>query len=194
VVNGVPELRCGSTVYTSYDSSTYNFDFQKNIISNDLDYQRRDDVILSAIGTSVNIVATGGTTKDGQPKTQTQKLEVFCTYQNNAFTSVVKLPGSTTEFPSDIEGERHIFEYNNITDPNELIAETKMQLWRYYYTGYRGSFTTFGIPFVRMGDNVALTDVILPERNGTYKVKKVEYKLSVDGGLRQVIKLDYKIG
>jgi hypothetical protein len=39
---------------------------------------------------------------------------------------------------------------------------------------------------------VKLIDDKLPERNGVYKIKAVEYKGGT-GGLRQVIELDYKI-
>jgi hypothetical protein len=49
------------------------------------------------------------------------------------------------------------------------------------------------MPFVKQGDNAQIDDRLLPERNGTYKIKSVGYKLSADNGLRQVIELDYKI-
>jgi hypothetical protein len=187
------ELRCGLSVYDLQHSNTYNFDFQKNIISNDLEYQRKDDIVLSAIGVSKYATLTGGVTKDGKSKTKIVKLQVLCTYTNGNFTSIVKNPGDNTEFPENLEGERHSFQCANITDPNELIKRTKAQLLQYYYTGYRGTFTTFGVPFVRMGDKVNLTDAVLPERNGVYIVKKVDYSLSVDGGLRQKIKLDRRL-
>ena len=62
----------------------------------------------------------------------------------------------------------------------------------YYYTGFRGTFTTFGLPFIQQGDNAQLRDKKLPERNGLYRVKAVDYKGGV-GGLRQTIHLDFKI-
>ena len=51
---------------------------------------------------------------------------------------------------------------------------------------------TFGIPYVRHGDNVDILDAIIPERNGRYKVKSVQYSGGVIG-LRQEIELDYLI-
>jgi hypothetical protein len=42
------------------------------------------------------------------------------------------------------------------------------------------------------GDNVTLVDNILPERNGTYKLKAVKYTGGMSG-LRQEISLDSKI-
>jgi hypothetical protein len=43
-----------------------------------------------------------------------------------------------------------------------------------------------------MGDNVQLIDNTLPERNGLYKVRSVEYTGGFSG-LRQVVELDYLI-
>ena len=67
-----------------------------------------------------------------------------------------------------------------------------LKLKQFYYTGLRGSFTTFGIPFVRQGDNIQIQDPILPERNGFYKVKEVDYSGGIEG-LRQEIHLDFKL-
>jgi hypothetical protein len=75
---------------------------------------------------------------------------------------------------------------------NKLIDLAAAELKKYYYTGLRGKITVFGLPYVRQGDNVKLIDDKLPERNGVYKIKAVEYKGGT-GGLRQVIELDYKI-
>lgn len=185
------ELRCGSEVYIESEAKTLTFIFQENIIEDDLQYNRQDDVILSAIARSTNKIAKTGTTKDGHTKTKTQKLEVLVTYQNGNFTSQVRAPGNNVSFPENSEGERHEFYYNNITDAATLITEAQNQLKKYYYTGFRGKFTTFGIPYVKQGDNVILQDKVLPERNGTYKVKGVEYKGGTEG-LRQVIQLDFK--
>jgi hypothetical protein len=43
-----------------------------------------------------------------------------------------------------------------------------------------------------MGDNVILNDPILPERNGKYKVKGVNYSGGKDGHRQEII-LDYKM-
>jgi len=75
---------------------------------------------------------------------------------------------------------------------DELKQLAVAELRKYYYSGFKGKFTTFGIPFVKMGDNAEIQDDILPERNGVYKVKSVEYSGGVNG-LRQVVQLDYKI-
>ena len=62
----------------------------------------------------------------------------------------------------------------------------------YYYTGFKGKFTVLGLPYVRMGDEVQLVDPVLPERNGFFKVRGVEYT-GGKGGNHQTIELDYKI-
>ena len=66
-------------------------------------------------------------------------------------------------------------------------------LKKYYYEGFTGSFTTFGIPYVKHGDTVRIVNNQLPEMSGSYKVKGVVYYGGVDDGLRQEITLDYKV-
>lgn len=78
-----------------------------------------------------------------------------------------------------------------MTDENVLFNNGINELKKYFYTGFRGKFLTFAIPFVKQGDYVQLIDAILPERNGTYKVKGVEYSGGTSGN-RQSIMLDYK--
>lgn len=186
------ELRCGSIVYIADEAITHTFIFQENIIDDDLDYRRKDDIVLSAIAKSTNKIAKQVMTKDGNIKTKTEKLEVLITYQNGTFTSAIKQPGSRLEFPPNNLGERHEFFYNNITDPQALITEAKRELQKYYYTGFRGKFTTFGVPFVKQGDNVYLQNKVLPEQDGVYKVKAVNYKGGMEG-VRQTITVDYKL-
>lgn len=183
------ELRCGSEVYIESEAKTQTFVFQENIIEDDLEYNRKDDLVLSAIASSTNKVDKTITTKDGHTKTKTEKLEVLVTYQNGEFFSMIKTP--TSKIPDASEGERHEFFFNNITDPQKLITEAQNQLKKYYYTGFKGNFTTFIVPFVKQGDNALIQDQVLPERNGTYKIKGVKYKGGTEG-LRQIVSLDFK--
>lgn len=187
------ELRIGYQVVYMDQGDTYNFEFQNNIIEDDLDYSRKDDVVLSAVAYSINTINGSGLTKDGHQKTKKQRLEVFVAFKNGDFTSIITKDGSKPNYPANITGERREFPFLNVTDPAVLIERAKALLSKYYYTGFKGKFTTFGIPFVRQGDNAVIIDPILPERNGTYKIKSVHYKLSVDGGLRQEVQLDYKV-
>lgn len=164
------ELRCGSVVYVEAEAKTHVFRFQHNIIADELEYQRRDDVLLGATAYSVDEKELDSTTKDGQKKTKKERLEVFVGKKG---------------------GEVRTLYFWNVKTVEALKELAELELQKFYYTGFRGKFTTFGLPHVRQGDNVRIEDPILPERNGTYKVKGVETTGGM-GGLRQVITLDYK--
>lgn len=184
------ELRCGSLVYVEGEAKTEVFAFQQDIISDELEYQRKDDITLSAVAHNTIEEETGKQTKDGHAKTKKKRLEVLVTLRNDVTTTIVKEKGR--ELPENVEGERRTFFFIGDTTVQQLAADAARELQKYYYTGLKGSFETFGLPFVRMGDNVEIKDSVLPDRGGTYKVKAVTYKGGVNG-LRQKIQLDYKI-
>ena len=91
----------------------------------------------------------------------------------------------------DPEGEQRTLHYYDKTAA-ELKVIADQDLRRFKYTGYRGSFTTFGEPFVNHGDIIELTDKKIPDRNGKYIVKKVNRKFG-EGGYRQEITLEAKV-
>lgn len=190
------ELRIGSKVYLDSDakeSGKKALSFQRNIISDDLEYRRKDDLILSAIVSNTIDQKTGETTKDGKEKTKRVKLEALITFENGSDTPKVYKASKEKPIPANEGGERHTFIFWGVTDINKLIEQGTNKLRQYYYTGFKGKFTAFGLPYIRFGDNVDLLDKELPERNGRYKVKSVIYKGGV-GGLRQEVELDYMIG
>ena len=83
------ELRIGSQVYIESDaiaSGKKLFHFQKNIISDDLDYQRKDDLTISTVAKTTDEELTGETTKDGFAKTKKVKYEVLITLANGSNT------------------------------------------------------------------------------------------------------------
>ena len=162
------------------------FKFQHNIISDELTYQRRDDVQLSAVAYSVNEVNVNKTTKDGKSKKKNERLECFVYSENGSFKTKEK------PYPENTGGERRTLYFYGVNNVNDLAEKAKDELKKYYYQGMRGKFTTFIIPYVRMGDNAELVDDILPERNGIYKIKSVRYTGGINGH-RQEIELDYKI-
>lgn len=179
-------LVCGVFRYREDKTITHLFDFEKNIIESNLEFNRKDDIKLSAIAYNNVTENTGATTKDGQQKTKKKRLEVLVELNNSA-------QGYTTkEVSENKEGERRTFFFIGAKTKDELSKLAYEKLKQYYYEGLKGSFTTFAIPFVKMGDNVKLNSKRYPERNGTYKVKKVVASGSI-GGLRQEITLDYKI-
>lgn len=183
------ELRVGYPTYYEDETVEHKFGFQENIIDSDLEYKRKDDILLSARVRNY-ITETVGTKKDGSPKTRKRRLEVLVAFEFGKRVSYIK--ETNKPLPENKGGERRDFFFVGATTNAELISLGFKQLEKYVYTGFRGSFTTFGIPYVKYGDNVILNDNVLPERNGTYKVRKVEYTGGVSGD-RQKITLDYMI-
>lgn len=111
------------------------------------------------------------TTADGKKKTKKKRLE-------------------TSVGPTD--GEVRTLYFWNVKTEADLKAQAQARLSRIYFEGFVGSFTTFGLPFVKQGDAAILRDTVLPERNGKYLIKKVEYGFGL-GGYRQKIYLDLRI-
>jgi len=62
------------------------------------------------------------------------------------------------------------------------------------YTGYRGDVETFGEPVMNHGDRAKITSSKLPERDGTFLIKKVKRVYSVDAGNHQIFTLGAKVG
>jgi len=183
------ELRIGFSIYKLEEAKTHNFIFQQNIISDSLEFMREDDVKLSAIVTS-NIEKSEGTNKKGQAKTKLVKKEILIYVKDKQF--VYQSKPENGDFPENIEGERRSINLINFTDEQKMFEAGKEELQKYYYTGFRGSFTTFAVPCVRVGDIVNLKDPILPDRDGKYIVKSVKYTGGVNGH-RQEIELHYKV-
>jgi hypothetical protein len=195
------ELRCGSIVYFPSDDgnltptgnpSYWKFDFQQNIISDNLEYRRKDDIVLSAVCKNTIEETTGQTTKDGIAKTKKVRLEVLITFQNGSATPTTIIGTKDNPLPPNDGGERHEFTFLGAKTTDDLIALGTEKLKHYYYTGFKGKFTTFGIPFIQFGNYIELVDEVLPERNGRYVVKSVEYSGGVEGN-RQEIELEYLI-
>ena len=190
------ELRIGYLHYVADDSVNHTFTFQQNILDdNNLEWQRRDDAVLSMIVRSNYLVAEGGTTSDGITKTTHKSTEILIYNNAGVFTYITKEKGKDfpTKYLNDI-GERFTMNiFDAITDPAKLFEIGRPQLSKYYYNGFKGSFTTFGFPYVKHGDTVQLVNNMLPELTGFYKVKAVKYFGGVDSGYKQTITLDYKI-
>jgi hypothetical protein len=190
-------LFSGSLVYTPLVPKVRTFTFQSKvdygaIISDELEYKRKDDIVLSAVASNTIEEKTGKTTKDGHEKTKKTRLEVLVTLRNGSDEPEVFIKPANGDFPANTGGERRTFFFPGATSIEKLKELATAELKKYYYTGFKGKFVTFGIPFTRMGDNVQIIDPILPERNGLYKVRGVEYSGGVNG-LRQTIELDYLI-
>lgn len=185
------ELRIGYPIYFDAEAKTEIFRFQQNIISDDLVYQRTDDAAMSVTAYSTSKSGMGnGTTIDGQPKTRIKRLEVLVTANKDGTYTTTPM-GQNPPDNLDV-GEMITMYYWNVADAKTLGGYAMEELKKHHYNGLRGKFTTFGLPFVKHGDNVTLQDMVLHDRNGTYKVKRVTYRGGVEG-LRQDITLDYLI-
>ena len=190
------ELRMGYLHYKEGEALEHDFTFQKNIISDNLCWERKDDTILSVVVSSHYLITDGTTTEDGAPKTKQGRTEVmvYSDIKGN-FVMAKKEKGKDYETKSLKEmGQRFTLNIQDaVTDPNKLFTIGKTLLKKYYYDGFKGSFTTFGIPYVKHGDTVNIINPSLPEQDGRYKVKGVRYYGGFTDGLRQEISLDYKI-
>lgn len=151
--------------YVQDDGEEHTFKFQRNII---------DGSNLQAVDeTELNTVAHGVSTQsDGT------KIELYTFYENNKIVTREGDPGG---------------DLNTMTVPGRAKAQMTDLLERWlpnlYYTGFKGSFTTFGEPAVNHGDTVEIQDLKFPEKDGKYIVKSVAISLGVDG-YRQSIELD----
>jgi hypothetical protein len=165
------ELRCSGIVYYPSDRLVRNFAFQKNIISDNLIFKRVEDIKLGANCYSLNKVNAGGTNKNGSPKIRQKRLSTFV---------------------GEKDGEIRTLYFWDIKTEAELKVLGNRELRKFYYTGYTGSFVTFGLPSVKHGDEVVIIDNILPERDGSYLVKGVKKSFGVNG-FRQEIELHLKL-
>lgn len=188
------ELRIGSLVYippSPAPKSVYTFVFQKNIVSDELSYQRKDDIKLSAVCESLNTVFTGHTNKKGEKKTKQERTQVLV-WSDVKGNWKYRVKKKGVDFPANEEGERRSLFFPNVTDAAKLAQMGVNELAKYYYEGFKGSFTTFAIPDISIGDYIKLEDEVLPDRNGFYVVKGVEKSGGINGG-RQRIELAYKL-
>lgn len=89
-------------------------------------------------------------------------------------------------------GTQMTFHFYGKYSESELKALAENELKKENYTGFRGTFKSFGEPFVRHGDQITITDKKSPEKNGTYICKSVKYMFGVNGWFQE-IELGYKI-
>ncbi len=192
-------LRCGVIRFPA-SGANHVFNFQKNIIDDSLEYMNKDDIKLSCIASNTIEETTSGTTQDGATKTRRKTLRALIefTETGNKITAdgtKYRLTDvSSGAVPSAEEGERYDYFFLGATTIDELGKLGAAQLERVYYTGFRGKFTTFGEPFVIIGDVAQLQDSVLPERNGRYQIKGVTYSCTSGDGLRQEIDIETKLG
>jgi len=187
------ELRMGSIIYVESEARTKTFTFQKDIIDgDDLEYQRKDDITLSAVARNVLEEGTGKLCKDGvTEKTKKTRLEVLVSLKNGKKSIFVIEKGKSV--PPNIEGERRTLFFPGAKTIQELSDAAFNEIQKYYYDGIKGKMKVFGLPAMRQGDNVKIINPIMPEQDGTYKIKQVDYSFSINEGLKQVLHIDFKL-
>jgi len=177
-------LHVGMITYFPNDIKKHEFKFQYNIVNNDLIYQRKDDVVIGVNCYSTERFSTG-TTKRGTPKKSTKRLNQFAIYDNGQIRFY-------NEKPLNFQGEIRTLNLYGNSNIAELKRAAEANMYKILFDGFRGTFTTFGLPYVKQGDDVKLQDEIMPDRNGTYKVKQVKY-LFGQSGFRQEISIDLRL-
>lgn len=91
----------------------------------------------------------------------------------------------------DNDGEIHTLHYFNMNQ-DQLQKIVNAEIDKLKYEGYKGSFTTFGLPEIDPGDISVMTDPLYPEHNGSYLTEAVEISFGVDG-YRHEPKLERKV-
>ena len=88
-----------------------------------------------------------------------------------------------TEVGDDDGEQRTIYKYN--ASLNELIIYAKSELERYKYTGYRGSFLTFGVPEIEKSDICSISgNKYHPD--GKYLTDKVKITFGINGYFQEI--------
>lgn len=90
----------------------------------------------------------------------------------------------------DDDGALKTYHTQNADEP-ALRKFAELSLKESKYEGFRGSFTTFGEPYVRHGDTAKLISDKFPEKNGLYEVVSVKRIFGMDG-YKQDIELGIK--
>lgn len=179
------ELRCGWYIYYAEDEKdvylgkerdrNWTFDFNKNVIKDDLEYKLKEDINMHIKAISINKIELETTNKKGKVKKKSKRLEVMVP-DNNYLTGAE----TTTKYFWDIQ---------TISELKEKATRLLNRIW---FTGLKGKFETFGLPSVRHGDLATMQSLRLKEQNGIYKIKSVTKTFGMNG-FKQEIELDVKV-
>lgn len=95
-------------------------------------------------------------------------------------------------FVGEQEGEQRTLHIYNISSKSQLKEIGKARLSELKYTGYRGTITTFLVPYATRGMTAAVVDKNYPDREGNYFISKVTTTFGTSGA-RRIIELDTKV-
>lgn len=165
----------GGTLYVGYASYpggastpvTHQFNFQGNIIEG--------SSLTFEDSSEINVVLQGESIDPANNK-RTVRYATYDQSRNIVLSS------------SRPTGEQRSMKFIGLSQ-SELDGRLREALPQFDFTGYSGTFTTFGRPSVKHGDYAAMTDARFPERNGTYLIKSATKSFGM-AGIRQSIELD----
>lgn len=89
----------------------------------------------------------------------------------------------------DADGDARTYHVAGMSSQAQMKAVGERELPKYKYTGWFGSFQTFGDAFIKHGDVIDMVDGTIPDRNGKFLVKKVSTSFGVSG-FRNSVELD----
>jgi hypothetical protein len=95
----------------------------------------------------------------------------------------------------DSDGDMRSLNFYNIKDIAALKAHANLQLKEIKYTGLHGTIETFGRPVIKHGDSVKIIDSLdlIKEKEGTYRVEKIDTRFGIGHGYRQTVTLGAKL-
>lgn len=167
------ELRCSGIVYFHTDRRERVFDFFKNIVSDNLEVKRTDDVYIGARVVSVSKEELTEVNADNSKKKKTKRVEVQV---------------------GDKSGEQKTIYLHGITDEKQLKEKGLTELRKLNWPGLDGTFDVFGLPSMQHGDSTILRNEVIKEYQGNYIVRSVTKNVSVTGGYRQTIEPHFSLG
>lgn len=150
-------LVSGKIYIDNPQKQTVKYQFNKNIIANDLKYRREDDYQIKV--TMRSYLHDGKVLKvsEGDPEGTEMKLVV-----------------------------------SNVKDKEALRTLARKELARLKYDGYRGTLTSFGLPYVQHGYTANIVNLQNSDRNGDYYVDRVVTEFYNQGAIRRIVTIGRK--
>lgn len=88
----------------------------------------------------------------------------------------------------EADGEEQKLVCYAVESQKDVEALAKKEYDRLKIDGYKGQFSSFGIPFVQHGDTLVLTNPENTDKNGNFYADAVTYELDDNAALRQIVK------
>jgi hypothetical protein len=92
----------------------------------------------------------------------------------------------------DNDGEIHTLNYSYL-DASQLQLIINAEIDTLKYEGFKGTFTTWGLPEIEPGDIAVLDNPLYPEQNGSYLTEAVEITFGAESGYRHEVTPERKV-